>query len=278
MKNLKSLFFCLIPALFSCSSSNGTITLTGYSLSHNGDVLSVIENSATYENTTLLETDATNLTSLFDDGYCGLFLFTQYGCAHCTEFQKDFCQFVLNHSAMVHRFYYDKANSGEYRKNVEIFNTYYGVSSFEGNTPTLYMGKKGSFVTWANGPVSLSILENTYATQVEKKNGIAYFSKEEAYQNAFSASPETPVYLYDPTVTENDDFYKDNLLSQGQNSTKSLYAIDFSKATTSDRAAFLKDFSLPSFESLLVTKEKSYRLNDETERSSAHSYLSSYWK
>ena len=272
-------FFILAPLLLSCANVNGnTITVFGYALSHNGDLAALDADNLTYADTTYLENDATNLTSLFDEGFSGLFLFTQVGCTHCLEFEQPFCQFAYNHTLLIHRFQSDKSDSSAYLKNVATFNSYYGVTSFDGSTPALFLGKKGSFVTWTYGPTSLSILENTYSSQVENKNGLTYFTKEAPFLSLRNANPSVPVYFFDSTVTENDAFFVATLLTLGQSSKKVLYAIDLARVETDDKAAFYKDFSLTSFESLLLSPTKSYHLRDESEKTAAAEYLVSYWK
>lgn len=279
MKKTKFSFFILAPLLLSCANVNGSaITVLGYSLSHNGDLSALDANNLTYADTTYLENDATNLTSLFDEGFSGLFFFTQIGCPRCLEFEKPFCQFVYNHSLLVHRFYYDKNDSGTYLKNVAVFNSYYGVTSFDGATPTLFLGKKGSFVSWARGAVSLSVLENTYSSQVEKKSGLTYFTKEAPFLALRSANPDVPVYFFDSTVTENDAFFEATLLTLGQDSKKTLYAIDLARVDQAEKEAFYKDFSLTSFESLLFSPTQTYHLRNESENAAAQAYLTSYWQ
>jgi hypothetical protein len=84
MKKIRAPFFVLVALLSSCASVQGnTLTLYGYALSHNGELASLDASSATYTDTTYLEEDATNLTSLFEEGFSGLFFFTQIGCSHC---------------------------------------------------------------------------------------------------------------------------------------------------------------------------------------------------
>lgn len=208
-----------------------------YLVDRNGDLLDY-SGSSTYESVGDFRT-ADSLISSFENGESGLFLFAQYTCSPCKTFEPYLSSYAINSKADITTFYRDGTNDAEFSEALSKLSLYFGISS--PSTPSLFVGKKGSYSTVSWGSNSENYLRNSI-------NSLASFTNVYHFGTAVSYEKETKQdvlsFLFSSKNNAAVDFYASILYPLAKASKKRLYLIDYDRLSEADRTSIYGDFSL----------------------------------
>jgi hypothetical protein len=225
------LLWAFVP-LSSCQSSPLS------ALDRNGDLLDYA-GAATYAGVSDFRS-ADDLIASFENGESGLFFFASATCSHCVAFEDDFVSYVKDTKADVTTFYLTENSSSSYYSAVNKLETYFKTTSFD-STPTMFLGKKGSFSTISWGQNTETYLKNAVGTVAAFTN-IYRFGTAAAFEKQTKADILT--FFFSSQNAGSADFYANTLYPLAKASGKSLFLIDDDRLSDDDRSAICKDLSL----------------------------------
>jgi hypothetical protein len=235
------LFFLAALPLASCGADyffDATPDLSKeYLADRNGDLLDY-SGLSTYESVGDFRS-ADALITAFENGESGLFLFAQYTCEACLNFEPSFASYAINSRADVTTIYRDGSNDAEFSAALSKLSAYFETSF--SNTPTFFAGKKGFFSTVSWGSNNESYLRNSVNSQASFTN-IYRFGTAGAYEK--EAKESILSFFYSSTDAAATDFYASTLYPLAKASAKRLYLIDYDRLSGDDRSAICKDLSL----------------------------------
>lgn len=263
----KTLFIIAILALSlgACSSSSSYSfdqapdESKTYLLNRNGNLIDYSGDS-TYQDVSV-ERESSAIILSAEAGESCLFVFASSSCSHCVDFESSYASYVIHSEALVTLIYDTGDNYGTYKEEATALASYFPSSNssdtsqqITGETPTMFLGKKGSLTVISWGSNDESYLRHRIDS-VSSFTNIYEFSSASAFINANKEKSDVLSFVYDSSNAEEESIYRTTVYPLAKKSAKRLYLVDLSRFSDADKTTLLSTYQLSSEDSPILISQ-----------------------